>query len=487
MKHDALRRSRGAIALMLALSLFVLFGFMALAMDLGRTYVVRTELQNAADAAALAGALELKQDLSGIANAISRAVDTAKAHSSRFSSQAQIDITAANLAVGTCPRDDCMTPISNITTNAQATGQTFLRVQIPSGTMATLFARLMPWSSNSSLTSTSTFGRAIAGRYVTKVTPIGLCAFRDASGVAHPKNEVIEPVPGSGKKELVHFGFRRGMSYNIFDMGNIGGPSTPYLINPIDVYPKPCTPANSSADSTAPFMCSGSSAVVTTTATTNYVYGNTGVSGGRVETALNSRFNIYGNGANASCDPVQSPPDTNIRAFGCTGPGCVNPAADWMTPSRQSMNPASTTSANDYGVLWSYSRAVPPMGTLPNVLPDTDNAYTTLDWADLYPVGPPTANGNFPANTSPYLDPGHTTPPTGRTGQKDRRVLDVAIIDCNNVSGSGSCKVLPVLGVGRFFMQAPAVVNGGPNAKLNLEFAGLINDPIPQVVLYSED
>ena len=35
------------------LLLVALFGFMALAIDLGRTYVVRTELQNAADAAAL--------------------------------------------------------------------------------------------------------------------------------------------------------------------------------------------------------------------------------------------------------------------------------------------------------------------------------------------------------------------------------------------------------------------------------------------------
>jgi len=50
----AQHRQGGAIAIMFALSLVVLFACMGIALDLGRLYVVRTELQNAADAAALA-------------------------------------------------------------------------------------------------------------------------------------------------------------------------------------------------------------------------------------------------------------------------------------------------------------------------------------------------------------------------------------------------------------------------------------------------
>ena len=49
----------GAIAIMFALSAFFLFGLMGLALDLSQTYDRKTELQNAADAAALAGAKEL--------------------------------------------------------------------------------------------------------------------------------------------------------------------------------------------------------------------------------------------------------------------------------------------------------------------------------------------------------------------------------------------------------------------------------------------
>ena len=51
-----LRSQSGAVALVTALLMVVFLGIAALALDVGYLYVVRTELQNAADAAALAGA-----------------------------------------------------------------------------------------------------------------------------------------------------------------------------------------------------------------------------------------------------------------------------------------------------------------------------------------------------------------------------------------------------------------------------------------------
>jgi hypothetical protein len=53
------RQQRGAILVMMAILIVVLIGIAALALDLGRLFVQRTELQNAADAAALAAAAEL--------------------------------------------------------------------------------------------------------------------------------------------------------------------------------------------------------------------------------------------------------------------------------------------------------------------------------------------------------------------------------------------------------------------------------------------
>ena len=55
-------RQRGAVAIIVALSLAVLIGFAGLALDLGHLYVDKTELQNAADACALAASRELTCD-----------------------------------------------------------------------------------------------------------------------------------------------------------------------------------------------------------------------------------------------------------------------------------------------------------------------------------------------------------------------------------------------------------------------------------------
>ena len=64
----------GAIAAMMALSFLALVGLLALSIDLGRAWDLDTELQNAADAAALAGATQLDGEL----GAISRATDAAR-------------------------------------------------------------------------------------------------------------------------------------------------------------------------------------------------------------------------------------------------------------------------------------------------------------------------------------------------------------------------------------------------------------------------
>jgi hypothetical protein len=53
------RHQQGAIAIIVAFSMFVLIGFAGLALDGGRLYLSKTELQNAADACALSASYEL--------------------------------------------------------------------------------------------------------------------------------------------------------------------------------------------------------------------------------------------------------------------------------------------------------------------------------------------------------------------------------------------------------------------------------------------
>jgi Flp pilus assembly protein TadG len=57
--NKRLHGQSGVVVILFALLLSVLLGFMALAVDVARLYLVQVELQNAADAGALAGALSV--------------------------------------------------------------------------------------------------------------------------------------------------------------------------------------------------------------------------------------------------------------------------------------------------------------------------------------------------------------------------------------------------------------------------------------------
>ncbi|MDO8704911.1 MAG: hypothetical protein Q7J84_08200, partial [Sulfuricaulis sp.] len=222
-----------------------------------------------------------------------------------------------------------------------------------------------------------------------------------------------------------------------------GGPSDPYLINPTDTPPTGCNPAHSSANFTAPFLCGGNSAVITSGV--GQVYTNTGLTAALAE-SLNSRFDSYQ--PSGKCIAASAPPDTNIKEYPCKGPSsdprCVTdntvpptvPLAlprSWMEPggtdslpSRQYVQiskapgedplnpnnpaiplkqpnyqlptvgliPAPTTAYAQlagYGVLWSYGPAYQADGSAP---PNAGTAFTPQQ-ANLNPMYNTTAINNF--------------------------------------------------------------------------------------------
>lgn len=67
------RQQRGVVAIMFGLMLAIMIGFAGLAIDLGRFFIIKTELQNAMDACALAAASQLRPGQNN-ANALTRAV-----------------------------------------------------------------------------------------------------------------------------------------------------------------------------------------------------------------------------------------------------------------------------------------------------------------------------------------------------------------------------------------------------------------------------
>jgi Flp pilus assembly protein TadG len=101
-------RQRGAVIITTALALLFLLGFMGIALDFGRLFVVKTELQTAMDSCALAAA----QELDGLSGARERAMNAGKTagnlnrvnlQSTTWSGEGQIvdtDITFKDAAYG---------------------------------------------------------------------------------------------------------------------------------------------------------------------------------------------------------------------------------------------------------------------------------------------------------------------------------------------------------------------------------------------------
>jgi len=494
------QRQAGAVAIIFGLVIFVLFGFMALVIDLGRTYVVRTELQNAADAAALAGAKELDQTFNGVTQGVAAAITTAGQNKFKFSSPVVIDIT--NISVGDCPLDSCMVAASSVTTDALASGKTFLKVDVRSGDLPTFFARIPTTREGEGVTSTSTFGLAVAGYYSTRIIPIGVCAIEPNAPTS------VLPHPG-GLNELKEFGFRRGISYNIPKLGPLGAMGDPIWLNPTNAPPEACDPANSSTNVTRPFVCTGSSTIVTELPAR--VYANTGGSYGALENPMNSRFNVFGNGSGGggggggvnpnACDPASAPPDSNIYEFNKINEAS-NPLENWMNPPLLSnkavdlnlkidpdtAKPIPNPEGSDFGLLWSFNAAVSAIadGNAPGGY-KAGAPFSPSDWPNLYPeVEIP--DSSYPATGTPYQSTAFTLGPNPNApGRAGRRLINVVIVDCAGLSSGGlACASMPVLAIGKFFMQRKAILNGNADQQeLGGEFAGLLETiPPADIKLY---
>ncbi|HEV8263097.1 MAG TPA: hypothetical protein VGQ19_20355, partial [Burkholderiales bacterium] len=324
--------------------------------------------------------------------------------------------------------------------------------------------------------------------------------------------------------ELVELGYRRGVAYELFSLNPLGSsPSDPWLVNPVDAPPSACQPSHASAAFTAPFVCQGNSGVVAGSTSGVSVYGNTGLSDSVVK-ALNSRFDKYSGAYGSSqCDATTAPPDANIKQYcwdplgaECHTPPSAVSGTTWMAggmPTQQSVSinaspktpqyalpPAANPNlqVSKYGTLWSYGPAynadasAPPDVGAP-FTPATANStlmYDTVAGTTFFNNAyPTTAGAGFPAGTqpAPYNQTNNATwweSPPVHPGLRNRRVLNLLIINCAAVTGVSACgKNLPVLGVGKFFMQQMADPTG--SKKIQVEFAGLV-EPVPtaEIKLY---
>ncbi len=133
----------GTIIVFVALSLVILIGMIGLAVDLGHAYINKSQLQNIADACALAGASALNGMSTGIAEAQLRATDSGSPLRNKFEFNSA-DLTIDGTWVSYSDSLDG-TYVDAATAQGVPTGIRFVKVRIPATQpSAVFFGKILP-------------------------------------------------------------------------------------------------------------------------------------------------------------------------------------------------------------------------------------------------------------------------------------------------------------------------------------------------------
>ena len=260
------RGERGSILAISALGMLAMLLAVGLGIDISRFYLAKNELQNAADAAALAGVSALNSSGAGITEATNRAVQVMNSYD--FNNQA-VTFPRANILFAT----NLGGPYIN-EASAQASPKDirFVQVTTPASAVPVSFA-VSVLGSSKNLTATATAGYSVPINVFCNWLPVSVIDYdvpmvpgqtytiRSAPGNSvSPGNYQILAVAGSGGKD-VRVGLASGVD-----------------------------------------LCAESGA-------TYYVDTKPGVTSGPVRVGINTRFDEYGSQVN----PLDMPPDTNVK------------------------------------------------------------------------------------------------------------------------------------------------------------------------------
>lgn len=477
----------GAFAVMFVPLLIVVTGFCALAIDMGRLYNRKVDVHGIAKAAALAAARELNGTPAGIAAAKTAAGNVVQnLRYNNFFGGTSIAWNDDALSFSTAPaRSGTWVPSAGLgaaSPQGQVADLFYARVDTAGldaalRSVETVFIRVLA----SDLAELDITDVAIAGKTSVKVTPISVCAMSPDAASARPATTPS----GSSVSELVQFGFRRGVSYDLMQLNPNGVNPLRYLVNPVSE-PGVTGPAFSAA-AVAPFVCSGSMWVKRLTGGTIRVSELPASSPlADLRTALNTRFDLF---TGTPCTPSGAAPDFNVKSYAYDQAGVVK----WMSPGTGSVAAASTTvrgkletvadlpaapaTPGSYGLLWAYAKAA--RAPSPLTAPEPGNGYTPFaagDWPTIYPSGP--TSSTYPSSPPvPYLASSTVngyfqaaSVANRPMAAAHRRVLHIPLLACTSGAPAGTNATATVAGIGKFFMTVPAT-----DDSLVAEFAGLLS------------
>lgn len=467
----AAARQNGAIAIMFALLLVPTVGICALALDLAMVYNRQAEMHGLAKAVAISAAHRLNGTTAGVENALMDAALTAG--SMRYQNHRESIIWSADAIKFSTSADRNGPWLDAGVASSQAAKIFYVKVNTLAlsgmGTVNTALARVL----SEQLATVTTSSEVIAGRTDIAVAPLAICAMgQRASQRSNPGNNV----------ELVEYGFRRGVSYDLMKLNPNGTTPLNFLVNPLAPAGSAGNPAGFAVSAVAPYACSGTLGIPGLTGAAISVQSPFPLP--QLYRLLNSRFDEY---TDSTCTVNAAPPDTNVKAYLYTE--VVTPLA-WMTTQPDGQSAASSAANNrletvadmapasgsavKYGPLWSASKAVAYSTYLASPV-EPANGYSAMPltvWSSLY--GGQTAKSGYPPAT-PYrtgASPNAVKPGTAHgPGVRNRRILNIALLDCSTSPSSSAT----VVGVGKFFMTVPAT-----ETVLAAEFTGTIPyDRIP--------
>jgi Flp pilus assembly protein TadG len=261
------KRERGSILATSAIGMLSLLLAVGLGIDISRFYLTKAELQNAADAAALAAVSALNTAPLGITKAVDRAVASMNKYDFN---KTGVSFPRSNVLFATNLEGTYMDELS---AQGQAANIRFVKVTTPESAVGVSFA-VSVLGSSKNLTATATAGLSVPLNvfcnflpvsvidYGTPITPGNTYTFRASSGTSlSAGNYQILAVAGEGGKD-VRIGIGAGVD-------------------------KCASPGDEYAVDTKP-----------------------GVTAGAVRQGLNTRFDEY---VTSQVNPDEMPPDTNIK------------------------------------------------------------------------------------------------------------------------------------------------------------------------------
>ena len=258
------KRERGSILATSAIGMLSVLLAVGLGLDISRLYLTKTELQNAADAAALAGVSGLNGDAPGITEATNRAV---KAMNTYEFNKKGVSFPRANVEFAVNLDGPY---VSEGSAAASPTNIRFVKVTTPTSAVGMSFAAFV-LGKNRDLSATATAGFSV---------PLNvICPWLPAFVLDKPGDPISE-----GKT----YSFR-------LEPGDHVSPGNYQLLAPVQ--------SGGSGDREG--MANGVNWCISVG---TEVETKPGVTSGAVRQGINSRFDIYAGGLN----PATSPPDINV-------------------------------------------------------------------------------------------------------------------------------------------------------------------------------